>query len=331
MLTGADRTAWSAGALPPHLSAIEWSSPWSQLQFALEDCRRVTRRLEADLLRRGHAVVRVKTQLMAVHRRSAREPGTSDPIDAHAVAMAALREPNLPIARLDGPARGSRTPQRSPTRLGMWERTKLLSRLRWHLHELDPELHIGLRGIRRHCVMDQLAHRPAQFTGVVAQIASELLGRWRQMTRRINDLERLIRDRVRVLAPSLLDIPGCGVLSAAVIIGETAGAYRFHSTDACAEFNGTAPIPVWSAQERVRLNRGGSRTVNAALHAIVITQVARGGPGKAYVAKLQAVGKSRWEALRLLRRRISDRVFRVLRADDSDLGKVANASFSAAA
>lgn len=86
-----------------HLSAIEWATQWPQLQFALEDCRHVTRRLEADLLNRGHAAVRVKTQLMAVHRRSAREPGKSDPIDAHAVAMAALREPNLPIARLDGP------------------------------------------------------------------------------------------------------------------------------------------------------------------------------------------------------------------------------------
>lgn len=53
----------------------------------------MTRRLEADLLRRGYAVVRVKTQLMAVHRRSARQQGKSDPIDAQAVAMAALREP----------------------------------------------------------------------------------------------------------------------------------------------------------------------------------------------------------------------------------------------
>ncbi|WJG13542.1 IS110 family transposase [Gordonia sp. Swx-4] len=151
------------------------------------------------------------------------------------------------------------------------------------------------------------------------------------MTRQINDLERQIRDRVRVLAPSLLAIPGCGVLSAAVIIGETAGAHRFHSKDAYAKFNGTAPIPVWSAQERVRLNRGGNRTVNAALHAIAITQVARGGLGKAYVAKLQAAGKTRREALRLLRRRISDRVFQVLRADESELGNTAKGPFAVAA
>jgi len=179
--------------------------------------------------------------------------------------------------------------------------------------------------------MDELADRITEFTGVVAQIAGELLQRCRQMTRRIDELEREIRGRVRVLAPSLLAVPGCGVLSAAVIIGETAGAHRFHSKDAYAKFNGTAPIPVWSAHERVRLNRGGNRAVNAALHAIAITQVARGGPGKDYVDKLQAAGKSRREALRLPRRRVSDRVFQVLRADESDLGKVADATFSAAA
>ncbi|WP_287002147.1 IS110 family transposase [Gordonia sp. UBA7860] len=313
-----------------HLSAIEWAKQWPQLQFALEDCRHVTRRLEADLLNRGHAVVRVKTQLMAVHRRSAREPGKSDPIDAHAVAMAALREPNLPIARLDGPAREVKL--LSDHRHDMvCERTKLISRLRWHLHELDPELHVPVRGIRRYRVMDELADRLTHFTGVVAQIAGELLSRCRQMTRQINDLERQIRERVRVLAPSLLAIPGCGVLSAAVIIGETAGAHRFHSKDAYAKFNGTAPIPVWSAQERVRLNRGGNRTVNAALHAIAITQVARGGLGQAYVAKLQAAGKTRREALRLLRRRISDRVFQVLRADESELGNTAKGPFAVAA
>nr|AIU93564.1 hypothetical protein LRS1606.130 [Rhodococcus sp. NS1] len=179
--------------------------------------------------------------------------------------------------------------------------------------------------------MDELADRIMEFTGVVAQIAGELLQRCRQMTRRIDDLEQQIRDRIRVLAPSLLTIPGCGVLSAAVIIGETAGAHRFRSKDAYAKFNGTAPIPVWSAHERVRRGRGGNRAVNAALHAIAITQVARGGAGKDYVAKLQAAGKTRREALRLLRRRISDRVFRVLRADVCTLENASNATFSAAA
>jgi transposase len=220
-------------------------------------------------------VVRVKTQLMALHRRSARQPGKSDPIDAHAVAMAALREENLPIAQLDESTREVKLLSDHRRNL-VCERTKLINRLRWHLHELDPELVIPVRGIRRYRVMDELAERLTAFTGVVAQIAGELLDRCRQLTEQVNDLERQIRDRVRRIAPSLLAIPGCGVLSAAVIIGETADARRFHSKDAYAKFNGTAPIPVWSAHERVRLNRGGNRAVNAALHAIATRSPAAG-------------------------------------------------------
>ncbi|AWK76256.1 hypothetical protein CBI38_32825 (plasmid) [Rhodococcus oxybenzonivorans] len=119
-----------------HLPAIEWAAQWPQVQFALDDCRHVTRRLESDLLRRGYAVVRVKTQLMAVHRRSARQPGKSDPIDAQAVAMAALREENLPIAQLDGPTREVKLLSDHRRNL-VCERTKLINRLRWHLHELE--------------------------------------------------------------------------------------------------------------------------------------------------------------------------------------------------
>ena len=88
-----------------HLQALEWASRWPGARFALEDCHHVTRRLEGDLLAAGCTVVRVPVQLMATARRAGRQPGKSDPIDALAVAHAALREPGLPAARLDGPAR----------------------------------------------------------------------------------------------------------------------------------------------------------------------------------------------------------------------------------
>ncbi|WP_236603696.1 transposase [Rhodococcus sp. WAY2] len=101
--------------------------------------------------------------------------------------------------------------------------------------------------------------------------------------------------------------------------------------DAYAKFNGTAPIPVWSAHERVRLNRGGNRAVNSALHAIATTQVARGGPGGDYVAKQQAAGKTKREAVRLLRRRVSDRVFQVLRTIESSIENRTQGPLSAAA
>ncbi|WP_330280453.1 MULTISPECIES: IS110 family transposase [unclassified Streptomyces] len=91
---------------------------------------------------------------------------------------------------------------------------------------------------------------------------------------RINALERQIRRPVTAQAPHLLAIPGCGILGAVVLLGETADTTRFASKAAFARFNGTAPIPVWSGNKvRVRLNRGGNHTVNHALHMITVTQV----------------------------------------------------------
>ncbi|MFF3404523.1 transposase [Streptomyces sp. NPDC002659] len=122
-------------------------------------------------------------------------------------------------------------------------------------------------------------------------------------------------------APHLLAIPGCGIPGAALLIGETADATRFASKAALARFNGTAPIPVWSGNKvRVRLNRGGNRTVNHALHMIAVTQVRGDGEGATHIAKQLAAGKTKTEALRLLRRRISDRVYRALLADQASPG-----------
>ncbi len=143
-----------------------------------------------------------------------------------------------------------------------------------------------------------------------------ICARWIQAE--INALEAELRPLVRHLAPALLAVPGCGVLGAAMILGETAGVGRFRSKDAYARFTGTAPIPVWSGDRRgkVRLNRGGNRTVNTALHMIAVTQVRGLGPGQAYVEQLMGRGKTRTEAVRLLRRRLSDVVFTALRADE---------------
>ena len=188
--------------------------------------------------------------------------------------------------------------------------------LRWHLHELDPSLPVPSRGLRRYCVLDELAAWLEGVDGVVARNARELLTRCHEVTAQINGLERELRDRVRELAPTLLAVPGCGVLGAAMILGETAGAHRFRNKDAFARFNGTAPIPVWSGSERLRLNRGGNRTINTALHMIAVTRVRGVGPGQAYVDKRLAAGTTRTEALRLLRRRLSDTVFTALRRDE---------------
>lgn len=122
--------------------------------------------------------------------------------------------------------------------------------------------------------------------------------------------------RVSVLAPTLLAICGCGALTAAKILGETAGIERFKSPDAYARHNGSAPLPVWSSNRaRHRLSRSGNRQLNAALHRIALTQ-ARLHPGaRALLARRRANGDGGLEALRILKRRLSDVVYRALRAD----------------
>jgi transposase len=313
-----------------HLEAITWAGRWTERQFALEDCRHLTRLLEANLLAAGEAVVRVPPQLMAGARRGGRERGKSDPIDALAVARAALREPNLPVARLDGAAREVRLLVDHREDL-VTERTRLQSRLRWHLHELFPGLEIPLKRLRNEPMLTTLDERLGPMSGIVADIARELVARCRALNRRVNDLAHQIGRMVRRLAPSLLALAGCGELSAAKIVGEVAGVERFRSRAAFARWNGTAPIPVWSSNAtRHRLNRGGNRQVNAALHRIAITQWRGLGLGQADVQRRMEAGDTKTEALRLLRRRISDEVYRRLLGDEGSIQAPASPNHRAA-
>ena len=118
------------------------------------------------------------------------------------------------------------------------------------------------------------------------------------------------------MAPALLAIPGCGPLTAAKIVGETAGVDRFKSKDAYARHNGSAPMPVWSSnQAHHRLSRTGNRQLNAALHRIALTQAHWHQPAKDMIIRRKAAGDSGLEALRILKRRLSDVVYAALRAD----------------
>jgi transposase len=302
---------------PGHNQALQWLEPFGEVTVAVEDCRHLSRRLEMDLLLAGHRVVRVHTRLMAGMRRGARERGKSDPIDAEAVARVALREENLPTAVLAGPERDLKL-LADHRRSLVARRSALQSKLRWFLHEIDPTIEVPSRALGRYCVLDDLQRQLADKDGVVVEIAVEMIAEITALTVRVNQLEARLGKLVRTQYPHLLGVPGLGVLGAAVIVGETAGAARFRSKDAFARFNGTAPIPVWSGnQERFRLNRGGNRSINTALHMAAVTQQRLGYEGAEYVCRQLERGKTRTEAMRLLRRRISDRVFAALRADEN--------------
>jgi transposase len=254
-----------AATSPGHLELVRWAARYPDRAFASEDCRHLSRRLASDLLRAGEPVIRVSPRLMAEARRHGREQGKSDPIDALAVARAALANPDLPTATLEGEERELRLLVDHREDL-VTERTRAQNRLRWHLHELDPGNEPGPRSLDRSVVLRALAERLADIPGTVARIARELVGRIRELTRTIDALEREIRRIAQAVAPTLLALSGCGPLSAAKLVGQVGGIGRFTSAAAFARHDGSAPLPVWSGNdERHRLSRKGDRQVNVVL------------------------------------------------------------------
>jgi transposase len=177
-----------------HLSLLTWAEQIAsragdvgQMLWAVEDCRHLSRRLERDLLAAGQSTVRVSPKLMAHVRDSARTYGKSDPIDALAVARAAQREPDLPVARLDGPDREVRLLTNYRESL-VAERTRVICRLRWHLHELDPAWEPKTRSLDRISVLDQVQARIVGLEGTAARLARVLAGRCRELTAQISEL-----------------------------------------------------------------------------------------------------------------------------------------------
>ena len=229
--------------------------------WAIEDCRHLSRRLERDLLAAGERVVRVPPKLMANVRDGARTYGKSDPINALAVARSALREPNLPEAHLDGmepdPTSG-RSQGRSRRRTDPHHRAVALAPARTRSW-LDTAEEIKTAP----APYDKIEAFLSELSGLVSDLAARLVDHLRRLTVEIKELATEITTRITVLAPSLLAIPGCAPLTAAKLIGETAGVDRFRSKDAFARHNGTAPLPVWSSNRaRHRLSRTGNRRLN---------------------------------------------------------------------
>jgi transposase len=305
-------------AAADHLGLLRWAEALEgggEREWAVEDCRHLSRRLEADLLAAGERIKRVPPKLMAHARDAARTYGKSDPIDALAVARAALRHPDLPVAQLDGPARELRLLVDHREDL-VNERTRCINRLRWHLHELDPTWDPTARSLSSYRNIDAVAVRLAGLEGMVARIAGEVAVHIRELTVQERALEREITDRVTTMAPVLLALVGVGALTAAKIVAEVADVRRFRSKDAFARHNGTAPLPVWSSnQPRHRLARTGNRQLNAALHRIAITQARCHPEARAYLERRAAMGNTKSEARRALKRHLSDIVFRALLED----------------
>jgi transposase len=293
---------------------VEWARELDQERtFAVEDGRHVSGHLERHLIARGERSVRVPPRMMGEARRTDRVWGKSDPVDATAVARAALAHPDLPEATLAGREReiGLLVAHRESL---VRERADKICKLRWLLHDIDPDLAPAPRSLGRFVTLRRLAQvLEAMDASVEVEICLDLIARCTEITTRANELERRITSLMRTHAPALLQIPGCAALTAAKIVAETAQVGRFPTEGHFARYAGTAPIPASSgARHRQRFNRRGNRQLNTAVHRIAVTQIRIHPPARDYLAKKRAEGKTKTEAIRALKRHITRVVFKTL-------------------
>jgi transposase len=295
---------------------VGWASGFGgERLWALEDCRQLTRALERELLAVGEQLVRVPPKLMAPERRAGRARGKSDPIDALAVARAALREPRLSRPRPDEqPFRDLKLLVDHREDL-VDERRRAQQRLRWHLHQLDPSFVVPARRLDRSTHLERVARWLARREQEVqVRVARELVARCRSLTRTIVELDAELEQRTAETAPALLELPGCGALTAAKLLAEVGPIDRFQTDAQLARHSGVAPLEASSGRvQRHRLDRGGNRQLNAAFYRIAITQARYHPAARAYLERKQAEGKSRREALRCLKRQLARAVYTTLK------------------
>jgi transposase len=303
---------------PGHLAAVRWARELDDERvWAIEDCRHVSRRLEQTLIAAGERVVRVPPHRMGASRRGEREPGKSDQIDALAIARAVVKDgiERFPVAHLDDRAMEIRLLSDHRKDL-VAERTRMQNRLRWHLLELCPALERSLKrgALASARQLERIDRRLRRIGGGArVRVAREQVAQLRGLSRQVDALERELLVLIQAHRPQLLAETGCGALTAALLIGRTAGTARFASDASFARQTGTAPIPCSSGQRsRHRLDPGGDRQLNHALHVIAITRARHDPDTKAYLARKEAEGKTKKGALRCLKRHLARRFYHLL-------------------
>ena len=302
---------------------VAWASELSgERLWALEDCRQLTRALERRLLAEGEELVRVPPKLMAPERRAGRLRGKSDPIDALAVARAALREPRLSRPRPDEqPFRElkllSTTGRISSTSAGGHNNGCAGTCTSSTRHSSFP---CAVSTGRCSSIASAAGWHGASRTSRCASLASSSRAAVRSRARSssstmtIVELDHELEQRTAETAPALLELPGCGPLTAAKLLAEIGPIGRFQSDAQLARHSGVAPLEASSGRvQRHRLDRGGNRQLNAAFYRIAITQARYHPAARAYLERKQAEGKSRREALRCLKRQLARTVHTTLK------------------
>jgi transposase len=296
---------------------LAWAQAWPERTWAVEGAGGLGHLLAQQLVAAGERVLDVQPKLAArVRLLAAGAVNKNDPNDARSVAVAALRSPACLPVRADDHA----------AVLKIWaKRHRDLSRTRnqvaCRLHAALCELVPG--GLSKEIYADQAEQvlAGAEPRGAVAQARAELAAELVADLRRVDVLLRETRKKltmaVRACGTSLTGLFGVGPVIAATVIGDVRDVSRFRGRDRFAAYDGTAPIEVSSGNRKVhRLSLRGNRRLNHAIHMAAITQIRyQHSEGRAYYDKKIAEGKTPKEALRALKRQISDAIYRCLKAD----------------
>lgn len=264
-----------------------------------------------QLVTLGFVVREVPPHLSHRERIRTRRPGKSDPGDALSIARVVVREHALPPVRLADASEDLGLLVRARDEL-VAEATQARNRLHADLVVLLPGYSAKLANLVAIRHRNTIAAQIASLPGIRAELGRAKLDRLNELGRAISALEARIG--ALLVGHPLLAIPGIRALTAAKLIAETGDVRRFRSADAFAMLAGTAPIPASSGQtQRMRLNRGGNRQINRALHVVALAQAMHHPQAQAYVARKRAEGKTWREAIRALKRHLARVVFRVMR------------------
>jgi transposase len=297
-----DRLLVFASSFEPRVWAVESASGTGAL-------------LAQQLVAAGEAVVDVPPKLSARVRLLATE--RSDKTDAHdarSAAVVALRHRGLRVGLEDHAVVLRLLAKRHHDLVA--QRTRIVCRLHAVLCQLvEGGLSRDLTATRAAAALRRVRSANA-VTAERRRMAVELLGELRRVDADLGALKPRTRAALAASATTVTEVFGVGPTMATYLVGYTGDVRRFATAAHFARYNGTAPIEASSGERiRHRLNPRGNRQLNHALHIAALTQVRNDTPGRAYYERKQAEGKSRKEALRALKRRISDAVYRQLLAD----------------
>jgi transposase len=306
---GADRTQLQR--------LLAWATPLGEDRtWAMESANGLGRLLSQQLVAAGETVVDVPATLAGrVRLLGSTKASKNDPNDALSTAIAGLRHRELRQVAVDDHSAVLRLLADRHRDL-VASRTKTACRLHAVLRELVAGgAPLRLKADRAAALLRTV--RPSTTVEVERKrLAQDLLVDVRRLDRDIATVKTRISDAVAAANTSLLEIHGVGPIVAAIIIGHTGDVRRFATRDRFASYNGTAPIEASSGpKKRHRLNPRGNRQLNHALHLVAVTQISRDTPGRRYYDRKLAEGKTGKEALRALKRRISDAVWRQLHTD----------------